>query len=383
MDVHVPQYQRALVASYSYVVSAAVDRLLDLIEYTFLREAGCAPNVGSTLNLGEGQEGGGTNNAASGNDMDIRAAASAAAAGLRVVDGVRMLGPSLSKLCEISNIPGLRPTLLDTTIASALCISLHRSTVKNCSKTLENLARAIQLDPLDGPRHRPIDTRVATISSDVVHAIRVISPFVSAYKSVSKRRALPWDPNIGENAGKMDTFVRFLIKQLSISLSGKAQNYKNDEGLDSQAKSHLFMMNNTFYLLELLAPNGVFGGSADGGENYRINAPWFKQKMTKSFESEKAKYLTYWEVLNSHLTNVDDGQLNYQSKKDVLSLDSGRLLKSRFSGFIEDFERVYVVHRNFTVIDPKFREMLQGDIRRVLFCHGTRHSLISICVYNF
>ena len=135
MDVHVPQYQRALVASYSYVVSAAVDRLLDLIEYTFLREAGCAPNVGSTLNLGEGQEGGGTNNAASGNDMDIRAAASAAAAGLRVVDGVRMLGPSLSKLCEISNIPGLRPTLLDTTIASALCISLHRSTVKNCSKT--------------------------------------------------------------------------------------------------------------------------------------------------------------------------------------------------------------------------------------------------------
>lgn len=282
-----------------------------------------------------------------------------------------MLGPSLSKLCEPSNLPGAAwgatPSGDDSTIASALCISLHRSTVKNCSKTLENLARSIQLDPLDGKRHRPVDARVATVSSDVVHAIRVISPFVSAYKSVSKRRALPWDPNIGDNAGEMDTFVRFLIKQLSISLSGKAQNYKNDEGPDSQAKSHLFMMNNTFYLLEQLAPHGVFEGSGDGGGggNYRINAPWFKQKMTKSFESEKAKYLTYWEVLNRHLTDVDDRELSYKDKKDILSLESGRLLKSRFSGFIEDFERVYVVHRNFTVIDPKLREMLQGDIRRV------------------
>jgi len=275
-----------------------------------------------------------------------------------------MLGPSLSKLCELSNPPGVAsPAASDPTIAAALCISLHRSTVKNCAKMLENLARSIQLDPLDGPRHRPVDARVATISSDVVHAIRLVSPFVSAYKSVSKRRSLPWDTSIGEHAGEMDTFVRFLVKQVSISLAGKAQNYKNDEGPDSQAKSHLFMMNNTFYLLEQLASNGVV--DVEGGENYRINAPWFKQKMTKSFEAEKSKYLTYWEVLNRHLTDVDDRELNYQNNKDVLSLESGRLLKSRFSGFIEDFERVYVVHRNFTVIDPKLREMLQGDIRRV------------------
>jgi exocyst complex protein 7 len=182
---------------------------------------------------------------------------------------------------------------------------------------------------------------------------------------VSKRRAMPWDPNIGDNSGEMDVFVRFLIKQLLISLASKAMNYKNDEGTDSQAKSHLFMMNNTFYLLELLAPNELQGSGASEGENYRINAPWFKQKMTKTFESEKAKYLTYWERLNRHLTDVDDSELNYQMNKDVLSLESGRLIKSRFSGFIEDFERVYVVHRNFTVIDPKLRETLQGDIRRV------------------
>lgn len=380
------RYQKALVISYSYVVSAALDRLLDLVEYTYLREAGCATILGGTPTNNDNNTGGGipsTPGGGNGNDMDIRAAASAAAAGLRIVDGVRMLGPSLSKLSEFVTLASVgggsvgggstlgtasprgatTPSPPESTIASALCISLHRSTVKNCSKTLENLARSIQLDPLDGPKHRPVDARVATVSSDVVHAIRVISPFVSAYKSVSKRRALPWDPNIGDASGEMDMFVRFLVKQLLISLSGKAANYKNDQGVDVQAKSHLFMINNTFYLLELLAPNSEYQGSSEG-ENYRINESWFKQKMMKTFESEKLKYLAYWERLNQHLTDVDDRQLNYQNN-NTLSLESGRLLKTRFSGFIEDFEKVYVVHRNFTIIDPKLRETLQEDIRSV------------------
>ena len=58
--------------------------------------------------------------------------------------------------------------------------------------------------------------------------------------------------------------------------------------------------------------------------------------MSKIFDNEKTRYLTHWELLNTHLTTVDDNDLSYQSNKDVLSLESGRLLKSRFSGFIED-----------------------------------------------
>ena len=349
-----PQYQRAVAAGYSFVVSAAVDRLLDLIEYTFLREAGCSINLGS---VGDG----GAGNPDDSSEMDIRAAGSAAAAGLRIVDGVRMLGPSLSKLCDLSSIGNG-----ESSIASALCISLHRSTVKNCSKTLENLARSIQLDPLDGTKHVPTDARVAKVSSDVVHAIRVISPFISAYKSVSKRRALPWDQSIGDDAGEIDIFVRFLIKQLIVSLQGKAQTYKNEENPDAQVKTHLFMMNNTYYLLDSLGPDGYEHSNDESvDENYRIRGPWFKSKMNKIFESEKAKYLASWDVLNKHLTKVDDRELSYKDNKDILSLESGRLIKSRFSGFIEDFERVYLVHRTFTVIDHKLRETLQNDIRRV------------------
>jgi exocyst complex protein 7 len=339
-----PHYQRALAASYAFVVSSAVDRLLDLIEYTFLREAGC---------FGDGTS-------SPGNSDDIRSAGSAAAAGLRIVDGVRMLGPSLSKLCDL---PSIRNG--ESSIASALCVSLHRITVKNCSKTLENLARSIQLDPLEGAKHVPTDARVAKVSSDVVHAIRVISPFVSAYKSVSKRRALPWDQSIGDDAGEIEIFVRFLIKQLISSLQGKAQTYKNEENTDAQAKSHLFMINNTYYLLDSLGSEGNERIDDESDENYRIKAPWFKSKMSKIFDNEKARYLDSWEVLNKHLTKVDERELNYKDNKDILSLESGRLIKSRFSGFIEDFERVYLVHRTFAVIDHNLRETLQNDIRHI------------------
>lgn len=68
----------------------------------------------------------------------------------------------------------------------------------------------------------------------------VMTPFVPAYKNAGKRRALPWDPGIGAQDGEMDTFVRFLVKRLSIRLGGKGLNYKNDEGPGAQAKGHLF-----------------------------------------------------------------------------------------------------------------------------------------------
>ena len=168
-----PFFKKACVGSYAHVVGVVVDRTLDIIETVFLKEGGIGQTSGS--NKYERQA-----------FMTVRAAASAAAAGLRMLDGVRMLGPSLAKLCEMLIGDGV--TEANTSIAATLCIAIHRTTVKNAARTLENLAKAIQDDPLKGPLHRPKDASVSTVSSDVVHAIRLVSPFVSAYKSVSKRR---------------------------------------------------------------------------------------------------------------------------------------------------------------------------------------------------
>ena len=134
----------------------------------------------------------------------------------------------MAKLCDMPVGDG-SPTE-NASLASTLCIAIHRTTVKNTARTLENLAKAIQDDPLKNTGTRAKEARVAQLTCDVVRAVRLVSPFVSAYKSVSKRRQLPWDPNMGEEAGELDSFIRFLIMRLLNSLKGKAMNYEKNSG---------------------------------------------------------------------------------------------------------------------------------------------------------
>ena len=347
-----PFYKKACVAAYSYVVGSIVDRALDIIETVFLKEGGIGQTSGSPKD-------GGTSLAVM---LTIPEAYSAAAAGLRMLDGVRMLGPSLAKLCEMS--VGDQKTESNTSIAAVLCIAIHRTTVKNAARTLENLAKAIQDDPMKGPLNRPRDASVSSVSKDVANAIEAISPFVSAYKSVSKRRALPWDPNMGEDAGEMDSFVRYLVMRLLNSLKGKAIEYTRDGRDDSQNKAHIFMINNAFFLLEALG-NSEGDPSQQDADCYRINGSWFNDKVTKMMESEKKKYLEDWEALNVHLTAVDNNELEFLKDSKTLSHESGRLIKQRFSGFNESFDRTYQLHKNLCVIDPRLRLSLQKDVTAV------------------
>lgn len=71
-------------------------------------------------------------------------------------------------------------------VSSYSYILLLRS--RNAARTLENLAKAIQEDPLKGHLHRPPDASVSSVTTDTIRAIRLVSPFMSAYKSISKRR---------------------------------------------------------------------------------------------------------------------------------------------------------------------------------------------------
>lgn len=357
-----PFYRKACVAAYSHVVACVVDRTMDIIETVFLKEGGIGVSSSADKDGEKAKSG-----------LSVRFAASAAAAGLRMLDGVRMLGPSLAKLCDMPIDDGSemvkKNSASNMSVASTLCIAIHRTTVKNTAKTLENLAKAIQEDPVNGSKHRPPDARIASVSSNVVRAIRLISPFMSAYKSVTKRRALPWDPNIGDEAGEMDAYVRFLVMRLLNSLQGKALNYtKDDEDDGGQAKSNMFMINNTFYLLQQLATPTSSELKREDSEHYQLDGRWFEDKVNAIFESENGKYLAHWENINSHLTSVDSSGLEYQKNKNLLSLESGRLFKDRFKGFIEEFELMYEIHNRLSVIDPGLRRDLQAKVKKV-FLH--------------
>jgi exocyst complex protein 7 len=129
-----------------------------------------------------------------------------------------------------------------------------------------------------------------------------------------------------------------------------------------QARSNMFMMNNTFYLRDELGPQAHdFHSRGD----FRIESSWFVDKVNKLFESEKNKYLGHWEVLNTHLTSVEHDELEYQKNDTILSLDSGRLIKSRFNGFNEDYERIFEDHKELCVVDPRLRDLLQKEVAGV------------------
>ena len=87
-EVVSPFFKKACAGVYSHVVGAIVNRTLDIIETVFLKEGGIGQTSGSNKGGASG--------------LTVRVAASAAAAGLRMLDGVRMLGPSLAKLCEMN-----------------------------------------------------------------------------------------------------------------------------------------------------------------------------------------------------------------------------------------------------------------------------------------
>lgn len=117
-------------------------------------------------------------------------------------------------------------------------------------------------------------------------------------------------------------------------------------------------------MLEELGPNAAIHVAQDA-EHYRIEGSWFVDKVNKILESEKLKYLGHWEVLNTHLTAIGKEELEFQKNETMLSIESGRLLKTRFSGFNEDFERTFALHQKLCVINHRLRDTLQKEVRQV------------------
>ena len=188
-------------------------------------------------------------------------------------------------------------------------------------------------------------------------------------------RPLTWDPNIGESAGEMEFFIRYLIMSLLSNLQSKAKQYAidKDSKANSQIKAYLFILNNTFYLNEQLGENTsaaapILRNKIDDvdGKDFKIVSPWFQRSIQEMFEGSLKKYLKYWEKLNMHLAPIPENELTF-SKNDnkVLTLESGRILKARFSSFNSDFEKIHEMQNDVTIIDPKLRKKLLFDIKSV------------------
>ena len=120
-----PYYSKAFAAAYSQIAPAVVD----IIETVFLKE-GMIDDASGAGKVGETPL-----------PLTVRQAAAAAAAGLRMLDGVRMLGPSLAKLCDMSIGDGSAEE--PQSLASILCIATHRTSVKNTGTNVGEFGQVV------------------------------------------------------------------------------------------------------------------------------------------------------------------------------------------------------------------------------------------------
>jgi exocyst complex protein 7 len=167
-----PELKQSFSIAYAHVVAPVVDRILDIVEY-FCDNNARLNTQNPTLE-------------------SVRFAASAVAGTFRILDGVRSLVPTLTKLCEVTSDKqsqisggGENDALAQNSVASFLCMKLHKTTVKYAARALEGIVKSVS----EGVQVHPskITLGVAPISVDVVAAIRLLCPYVSAYNSVSKR----------------------------------------------------------------------------------------------------------------------------------------------------------------------------------------------------
>ncbi len=205
-------------------------------------------------------------------------------------------------------------------------------------------------------------------------------PLLSTFLCHTSCSPLTWDQTIGEGAGEMEFFTRYLVMSLLSNLQKKAQRYTMDDKdskANSQMKAYLFILNNTFYLNEQLGegasenkspPAPILRNKIDDvdGNDFKITSPWFKKSIQEMFEGSLKKYLKYWEKLKIHLVRISESELTFaKSDGKVLTLESGRILKARFSGFNGDFIKIFEMQNDITIIDPKLRKKLLFDIKSV------------------
>lgn len=156
------------------------------------------------------------------------------------------------------------------------------------------------------------------------------------------------------------------------NLQDKAKQYLKDERdskVKAQSKAYLFVLNNTFYLNEQLGESSKKDSMPqnnldEDGKDFKIVSPWFKKSVEEMFEGSLRNYLVNWEKLLLHLGRIPEHELEFvKNDNRCLTLESGRILKARFNGFNIEFEKMYEIHQNITIIDPKLRKKLLFDIK--------------------
>ena len=215
---------------------------------------------------------------------------------------------------------------------------------------------------------------------------------------------LPWesdDDRADEDETRLRIYANHLFLSLLRNLRAKADGYAKLEGADALSaagRPFLFLMNNAHYMNTTVrgdGTGGVGGGTAGGrtmmnspGKSSSIVAPAnivtaaplikrlpsiastlseaFLERLSSVIEESRTKFIqTIWSPLAEH-TKEAGLNLEYTKGTNVLTLESGRLIKARFSSFNTSLEEIYQHQKQFSVPDASLRTRLREEAKAIV-----------------
>lgn len=171
----------------------------------------------------------------------------------------------------------------------------------------------------------------------------------------------------GAGGSGIDMYFGYALRALVENLHAKGQEYTRRSGFQQsdalqkslrEAKQHLFLLNNLNYLLKGLGDGGAGAGRIAG----RVDGAMLQSLERMRNDEHHRVSRALFSQLTVHLRPVTE-TLEKQRGSDLLTLESGRVLKARFDGFNEAFDAIVRDFSQATIPDAHLRDMILRDAR--------------------
>lgn len=208
--------------------------------------------------------------------------------------------------------------------------------------------------------------------------------FQSLFEELSRATKLPWetdDDRQDRDEPRIRIYGQHIFHCLLSNLRQKAEALRKVEGVDALSaagRPHLFLMNNANYIVKafrgaeenLRSPTNARASSLSGATN-SFNASVlpeaFIDRMARLVDEEKDKFnAAVWMPLIDPLRDVSSLSLEYSKGTSVLTLESGRQIKSRFTNFNTSLEEIYQHQKVFSVPDSSVRQRLRNQAKETV-----------------
>jgi exocyst complex component 7 len=140
------------------------------------------------------------------------------------------------------------------------------------------------------------------------------------------------------------------------------QAYGRLEGTDtltSAARPHVFLMNNAHYIVKSVQSEDPRARAAAAS----TLSGALVERINRMVDDERRKYIqTVWNVLADHVRETNF-KIEYTKGTQVLTLESGRQIKSRFTAFNDGLDAVYQNQKLLAVPDMALRQQLRQEAK--------------------